>query len=49
MCHSTKGVAHLNGQYTVFGKIIKGQDVNLAINVTGQGARPDKIIEAWVE
>jgi cyclophilin family peptidyl-prolyl cis-trans isomerase len=55
MCHSTEGCKNLNGQYTVFGKISEGQDVNLALNVTynnnGEipGAKPDKIIKAWVE
>jgi cyclophilin family peptidyl-prolyl cis-trans isomerase len=49
ICHSTQGCAHLDGQYTVFGKVIEGQDVNLSLNVTGQGVVPDKIIHAYVE
>jgi cyclophilin family peptidyl-prolyl cis-trans isomerase len=47
--------ASLNGQYTVYGKIVEGQDINLAltINYTGQGPIPgaaiDSIIKAWIE
>ncbi|HDS30890.1 MAG TPA: peptidylprolyl isomerase [Firmicutes bacterium] len=48
MCHTTEGVQHLNGQYSVFGQIIEGQDVNLALNVTGPGVVPDKIIRAYI-
>jgi peptidyl-prolyl cis-trans isomerase B (cyclophilin B) len=55
MCHSREGCQRLDGAYTVFGQIIQGQDVNLALNVTYNdagpipGAQPDKIIRAWVE
>ena len=49
MCHSRGGVAHLDGQYTVFGKIIEGQDVNQNLTATGEGIEPDSIVKAWVE
>jgi cyclophilin family peptidyl-prolyl cis-trans isomerase len=54
MCHSKAGCAMLDGKYTVFGKIMEGQQVNLALNVTYNqqgpipGATPDKIVKAWV-
>jgi len=49
LCHSTQGTAHLNGQYSVFGKIVEGQDVNLAIGVSEPGGGPDSIVRASVE
>jgi peptidyl-prolyl cis-trans isomerase B (cyclophilin B) len=55
MCHSQAGCSRLDGQYTVFGQIVEGQDVNLALTVTYNdsgpipGATPDKIIKAYVE
>ncbi len=49
LCHTTEGVAHLDGDYSVFGQIIEGQDVNLALNVSGPGVEPDKIDRAYVE
>ena len=58
MCHSQQGCAMLDGQYTVFGQIVEGQDVNLALTVTYTsgpqsalipGVKPDKIVKAWVE
>lgn len=49
ICRSTKGCEHLDGAYTVFGQLIEGNEVNLAINVTTGGEEPDKIVKAWVE
>ncbi|MFH1676255.1 MAG: peptidylprolyl isomerase, partial [bacterium] len=52
MCHSTKGTERLNDAYTVFGQIIQGQDVNLAIKLCDPPppcSDLDKIIKAWVE
>lgn len=49
MCRSTEGCARLDGQYTVFGEIVEGRDVNLALRVTEVGVEPDRIIRAWVE
>jgi cyclophilin family peptidyl-prolyl cis-trans isomerase len=49
ICHSRGGVAHLDNQYTVFGKVIDGQDVNLALNIPDGDVEPDTINKAWVE
>jgi peptidyl-prolyl cis-trans isomerase B (cyclophilin B) len=56
LCHSKEGCERLNGDYTVYGKITEGQDVNLALTVTYDaqsrpipGVKPDKIVKAWVE
>ncbi len=55
LCHSDQSCAGLNGAYTVYGQIVEGQDVNLALNVTWtqmgpiEGAEPDRIIRAYIE
>lgn len=45
LCHSKSGCAHLDGQYSVYGEIIEGQDVNLKLESNGD----DIIVKAWVE
>jgi cyclophilin family peptidyl-prolyl cis-trans isomerase len=55
MCHSTEGCSGLDGQYTVFGEIVEGQDVNLMLSVNNDGrqaipgAMTDRILRAYVE
>ncbi len=55
LCHTLERTQSLDGQYTVYGEIIEGQDVNLSlsINYTGRGpiagAPTDTLIRAWVE
>jgi len=53
--HTDTSCVRLNGEYTVYGQIVEGIDVNLSltVNYTGQGPLPgteqDKIVRAWVE
>ena len=50
LCHTIEQCGRLDGAYSVFGQIIEGQDVNLAMTVTGpRFIEPDTIIRAWVE
>lgn len=56
LVHTREKCAGLDGAYTVFGKIIQGQDVNLSLTVTQdaqsrpiEGVEPDKIIRAYIE
>ena len=55
MVHTDMSCKRLDGQYTVFGQIIEGLDVNLSLSVNSTGpasipgAPTDKIIRAWVE
>ncbi len=52
LCRTTERTSGLDGDYTVYGEIIDGQDVNLALNLTegpGAASEPDSIIRAWVE
>jgi peptidyl-prolyl cis-trans isomerase B (cyclophilin B) len=50
-----QGCASLNGQYTVYGKIVEGLDVNLALSINYDnrgpiaGAPTDSIIKAYLE
>jgi cyclophilin family peptidyl-prolyl cis-trans isomerase/DNA-directed RNA polymerase subunit RPC12/RpoP len=39
---------HLDGQYTVFGRVIEGIDIVSKLNATRSGAHPDKILRAEV-
>ena len=48
LCHSRGGCAHLDGQYSVYGEIIEGQNVNLSLTPQGRGD-PDRILNAWIE
>ncbi|MCX6647282.1 MAG: peptidylprolyl isomerase [bacterium] len=53
--HTDQSCTSLNGQYTVYGKIVEGLDVNLAlsVNFTSRGPIPgaptDSIVKAWIE
>jgi len=55
MVHTDESCFHLDGNYTVFGQIIDGLDVNLAlsVNYSREGALKfnpaDRIIKAYVE
>jgi len=52
MVRSQERCAHLDGAYTVFGKILQGQDVNLAMKLCNPPPSCpdlDKITKAWVE
>ncbi len=55
LVHTDTSGSGLDGQYTVFGQIVEGLDVNLSlsVNYTGggpiEGAPTDKIVRAWVE
>jgi len=46
ICHSTNGTSFLNGQYTVYGKVIKGLEVidKIVTQPIGQNDRPIKNI-----
>jgi len=54
ICHDDTGCRHLDGQYSVYGKLVEGIDVNRSLNVTYdrngpiKGIEPDVIIKATV-
>ena len=53
--HTDQSCRGLNGQYTVYGQIVEGNDVNLSLSINytnagpTSGAETDSIIRAWVE
>jgi len=55
ICHTDQSCTNLNGAYTVYGQVVEGMDVNLAleVNYTGQGPIPgagaDSIVRAYIE
>jgi len=55
LCRTTERTTGLDGAYTVYGEIVEGQEVNLALAVNNNGrqaipgADTDIIIRAWIE
>jgi len=48
LVHTDTSGQHLNGQYSAFGQIIEGLDVNLELTITGRG-EADVITRAYIE
>ena len=54
LCHDDTGCKHLDGNYSVYGKIVEGLEVNTSLTVTYdqsgpiEGIEPDKIIKASI-
>jgi len=55
ICHNDEGCAHLDGHYSVFGRIVDGHPVNTKLNVTYDsngpidGIEPDTITKMSLE
>jgi len=54
ICHDDGGCRHLDGNYSVYGKLVEGVEINTTLNVTYdsqgpiEGIEPDVIIKATI-
>lgn len=48
LCHNREGTAHLDNQYTVYGEIVDGLNINISLAPQGSG-QADSIVKAYIE